>query len=591
MTPRLSSSRAPARLVPLLLLAMVLSSALWADDGLSAQQSVVGRVLDGDTGASVEGAMVVLLEGERAHARVLTAADGSFRLSVPLPGRYALRIDRIGYESTLGDAFEVAAGARVERTLQTRVRPVSLAGIEVEGTRRCELRPAEGLATGRVWEEARKALDAAAWTAEKDLYRFGSMLYERELAADGRRVLSEDRRYRSPYAAQPFRSVDADALARDGYIRSGVDESIYYAPDAGVLLSDAFLDTHCFSLERRAEEGERLVGLRFQPVPGRELADIEGVLWMEEAGARLRSVVFRYVDPGQPVPHEEGSGELTFRGLPNGTWIVQEWRIRMPSLVETRDRAGQVQSYAVEGWRDEGGLVTRVTRADGGIVDAGRGMATITGEVRDSLGRPADGARVWIEGAEVEAASDGAFAFSGLLPGTWTVAASHPALEALGFAGTREEVELEAGGSARLVVRLPSLRELAVERCGDLPGEEEVVVLGRVLDERGEPVPGAEVQVLWTTVSSTPTAVRTRRVRGRVTPTLEIRTSAAEEGLGTTADERGAFTLCGVPAAAESRASARTEEMSSPVVNVTPSPGSRVVGLELVLSPTDSGER
>ena len=48
-------------------------------------------------------------------------------------------------------------------------------------------------------------------------------------------------------------------------------ESIYWAPDAAVLLSDEFLDTHCFHVTRNERRAPGLIGLAFQPVRGRNL--------------------------------------------------------------------------------------------------------------------------------------------------------------------------------------------------------------------------------------------------------------------------------------------------------------------------------
>ena len=50
------------------------------------------------------------------------------------------------------------------------------------------MRPAEGAATAIVWYEARKALAAASWTWEREMYRFAWTRYERRLSDDGRRV-------------------------------------------------------------------------------------------------------------------------------------------------------------------------------------------------------------------------------------------------------------------------------------------------------------------------------------------------------------------------------------------------------------------
>lgn len=54
---------------------------------------------------------------------------------------------------------------------------------------------------------------------------------------------------------------------------------MFYAPDAEVLLSDAFLDSHCFSLREATVQGEARLGLTFEPVPGRTIPEVRGVLW------------------------------------------------------------------------------------------------------------------------------------------------------------------------------------------------------------------------------------------------------------------------------------------------------------------------
>ncbi|HZD06306.1 MAG TPA: carboxypeptidase-like regulatory domain-containing protein, partial [Longimicrobiales bacterium] len=203
---------------------------------VAAQQQVRGTVLDADSREPVAGAMVVLLDAdERPVGRVLTSADGSYQVAVPAPGRHRLRLDRIGYASTLGPLFDVAAGETVERDVVARVRPVELRGLEAEGARRCQVRPAEGLATARVWEEARKALAAAQWTAERELYRFSWERYVRDVAPDGERILSEERTSHRRFTSQPFEAADTRLLAREGFVRRDGDEVVYYAPDARVL--------------------------------------------------------------------------------------------------------------------------------------------------------------------------------------------------------------------------------------------------------------------------------------------------------------------------------------------------------------------
>jgi hypothetical protein len=499
---------------------------------LSAQE-VRGVVSDVETGAPVAGAMVLLLDTAEVPAtRVLTADDGSFHLTAPQPGRYHLRIDRIGYASTSTDPFDLSPGRSLVRDIATGVEPIELEGIDVEGAPRCQVRPAEGLATSRVWEEARKALSAAAWTSEREMYRFAWMRYVREVAPDGRRVLDERRTYQRRFTPQPFSSVPAEILAREGFVRRDGRDRVYDAPDAAVLLSDAFLDTHCFSL-RGGKEGEGLIGLRFEPVGGRRLPEVEGVIWLERRTARLTSVDYGYVNLGRTLDAEDAGGEIVFAGLPNGTWVVKEWRIRMPRLEERRGAGGAVR-YHVLGYRDEGGQVRSIATADGRVVQDDEHAAGVTGVVTDSAGRPAPGARVWIQGADREARTgeDGTFAFPDLGVGTWRVGATTPRLETFGHGGTTAEVDVAAGTAPEVRLALPSVRSLALARCDAPSTDEEGVVFGRVVDEDGRPVPHATVRVLWAAV------------RGTARPNM---LRIGEDGFATEADEEGVFAVCGVP--------------------------------------------
>ena len=502
------------------------------------QQQVRGSVLDGDGHAPIEGAMVILLQGEQEMTRVLTTVDGSFRLNVAEPGRYSLRVDRIGYASQFSGVFDLGAGAVVQRTISTNVRPIVLAGFEVETSRRCEVRPSEGLATGRVWEEARKALAAAEWTSERGLYQFVWMRFVQSLNSSGRRVLSEERTRRRDLTNQPFSSVSPEVLASEGFRQTRGEEVFYAAPDASVLLSDSFLDTHCLALEEHEEDPARLVGIRFEPIPDRELPEIEGVLWLEREGGRLRSVEYRYVNLEYRVTGPGAGGEILFRELPNGTWIVQEWSIRLPRVLQERNPYGQTVGYRVLGYKVEGGVVDRVATSGGELIGEDTALGRIEGIVSDSLGRPAAGARVWVEGTDLEAESGpgGVFTITGVTPGTWSVGASHPTLEIVGHPGVFQEVPVERGGIRSLVVSLPSVHRAALERCLETPsGVGEAELIGRIVDESGSPVAGGHVRASWTDYGPAGLAV----VQGPI--------QQVEEGFEIRADERGVFAYCNVP--------------------------------------------
>jgi hypothetical protein len=513
--------------------------------GQSPSQRVTGTITEAGASTPVDGAMVVLLDGNRVVDRVLTDARGAFVLAAPEPGRYELRIDRIGYASTFSNAFDIAEGETVVRSVTTSIDPVVLEGLGVSAAGRCDDRSAGEVAV--VWDEVRKALEAATWTADRELYRMAWTRWVRQLDANAERILDERRERRRTYTTRPFAAVDADSLAATGFVHRVDGSRTFLAPDADVLLSAAFLEGHCFGLERRSEEGRRYLGLRFRPVEGRRLPDVEGVLWIDERSRRLETLEYRYVNLGRvaTVRGEDAHGSLRFQALPNGTWIIEEWNIRMPRLLDVRDGFGRTVRYDVAGYVEEGGAVTSVTDRGGALVRADR--SAVVGVVTDSLGGAAPGASVSIVGTELDAITDadGAFRIDGVGVGTWTVVATHPTLTAYGHEGTRAAVVVERDGEGHTGLPLPSLQDLARERCRDRAeeSEHEGALIGRVLTADGRGASGAEVRVTWTAF------------RGAVRSSVE--------GVGTTADAAGVFTVCGLPTGTTLIASAFAGEGSS----------------------------
>lgn len=492
-----------------------------------AQQSVGGVVLDRSTRQGIEGAMVVLLSGDQVVARALSAADGSFSLRAPGPGVHTLRVDRLGYASTFGDPFDVPLAGTVYRTVEAEVRAVALRGLDVTGAERCQLRPADGATTARVWEEVRKALEAAQWTTERELYRFTWTRFVRELDAR-ERVTGEEREQKRVFTPQPFVSVHPDTLAVQGFVRERDGDLLHAAPDAAVLLSDAFLDGHCFRVERRVDGERTLLGLRFEPVRGRRLPDVKGVLWLDERSGLLESLDYEYVnlDRRAAVNGNDASGALRFRALPNGTWIVEEWSIRMPRLVEVRDPDGRPRRYDIRGYVEEGGTISRIASRSGDVLAATAGV--IEGEVTDSLGVPVDGGRVWIPGSGLEATTDeaGRFRIETSGAGRWEVRATHAGLARFGHAGSVAEVETARDEVRFVRLGLPSLTAVALGRCAsDDAGQ--VALAGTVVRPDGTPAAGAEVRIGWTEARS---ALTSRHA-----------------GVGTAADTLGTFVVCALP--------------------------------------------
>lgn len=520
----------------------------------AAAQVVVGRVTE-EAGAPVEGAFVVLLD-ETGRRRVgwLTPPSGEFVLRAPGPGRYRLLVERIGYRSVEDDAFALAVGDTLVRDLSTSAEAVSLEGLTARSERRCQTSPAGGARTADLWEEARKALSVAAWADEEKLLSFEAVTFERRLSPPRLQVVEETTRERRGLGRHPFRSLPAEVLAENGFVREEGEVRAYYAPDAGVLLSDVFLSTHCFGVV--VEEGR--VGLSFEPVPGRDLPEVRGVLWIEPRAALLERLEYRYVGLPEPAVWTDGrpvrdafGGEVWFERLASGAWIVSRWAIRMPVVEVTPAFApGRVSTPEVVALREVGGVVTEVL-LPGRTVHAPERRGTVTGVVWDSSRHvPLAGADVSLRGTarRGRSSADGSFRIHGVLPGEYDLIFEHPRLASLGLAPPSRPVRVDPGRASLADAGIPSLATLLSDAC-DAMGQrfDEAAVVGSVLDrETGEPAPGARVEVRWFRFESRPAA------------------AGSERRLTVRADQAGRFQVCRVPADVRVTASATADEREAP---------------------------
>ena len=155
-----------------------------------------------------------------------------------------------------------------------------------------------------------------------------------------------------------MQSLPAEDLVSEGFVReSEGNETEYYAPDAQVLLSNAFLNTHCLKLTAD-EASPSLIGLAFEPGIEGELADVEGTLWVDRESGELRFLEYGYTRVPFDQGREQAGGRLEFEALPDGAWIVRQWWIRMPTV----QRSGLNRARLL-GFKETGAVITRVTRA------------------------------------------------------------------------------------------------------------------------------------------------------------------------------------------------------------------------------------
>lgn len=323
-------------------------------------QTVRGRVEQAD-GVPISGAFIMLEDSAGVvSSRVLSTESGSFRITAPAAGSYRLRADRIGYTAAMSPWLQLAAGEDLSYRFVVEPDPVRLREIRVEERARCSILPDEGIELQRVWDEALKAITATAWTGQQAYFRFDAVMHEQLLDRQGRPVTEavlEEVRF---YGRHPFRAIPTRDLVLGGFVQEPEGQVAYYAPDADVLLSDAFVRRHCFRLVRGQGESAGLLGLSFEALPQSRLPDIEGVMWLDPADAELRWLDYTYVNLASSIDQEGLGGMVEFARLPSGAWIIRSWWIRVP-VVEwipaQRQRPGR---YRLTGINEGGGQVVSV---------------------------------------------------------------------------------------------------------------------------------------------------------------------------------------------------------------------------------------
>jgi len=505
-------------------------------------QTVMVRVFDGDAGRPIVGALAYLKDAEGVTARNALTDQLGRALFVGMPaGTYRIEVEMIGMATSATDLFRISEGATVAQEVRMASRAIELEGIEIDvGAGRCSVRPdGEGLLVAQLWDEARKALEAASFTDERSMYRYETMRYERSVHRDTRVILSENQRRQEGYMLTPFESRPAEDLVENGFVQPAGVDFIYYAPDAKVLLSDPFLDSHCFGIAGQREE-DGAIGLRFEPTgENRRVPDIQGTIWLDESTAELLSLEYQYRYLDTEMLSDRTGGQVDFQRMPNGTWIVPEWWISMPVMAAQADFQGRRRPYIAR-YHVTGGVVLEAREAGGRQTARRNSTGGIEGMTLDSVGIPRSGIRVGVLGSnqQVFSNAEGRFSITGLAEGRYRVRFVDEELEAIGHVSPPVTRDVVPGEMTYLEYVAPSVGDVLFQACRGVEREEGmVIVAGSVVDGRGRPVPGAAVRVGW----------RNYRVAGdRIADDLS-NLSADLHSLNFVSGETGAFSFCGVP--------------------------------------------
>lgn len=344
-------------------------------------QTITGTVRTRDDLRPATGAMVILTDStNRSVGGDVADSLGHFRITAPRPGRYAIRVERIGLRAVSVPAMTLSADQSVELPVDVSAEPVALHRVRIDADSRCDVRPREGTPgelAAWLWEEARKALTATSVTESK---RTTPLLVSDVIRWRDRttgRVLREDRQPDARVRGRAFASLPPESLAVHGYVELRGDSTVYAAPDAATLLDSRFLDRHCLAARAARDDQPGLVGLSFRPTRGTTLADVSGVLWLDAATFELRYLDFAYTAP-ESLSNSAFGGRVEFARLRGGQWIVRRWTLRVPgSVAGTRGRA-------LPAIREEVQELSRASLEELGVEQS---LPAVAGPSPDSLAR------------------------------------------------------------------------------------------------------------------------------------------------------------------------------------------------------------
>ena len=540
------------RPAPLRMLAALLLCGLGATSGNAHQlgaQQLRGTVFRPDSASRAPGVIVELLSSSGASVdRTLTNARGDFSLTAPGPGRYAARALRVGFRPTITPAVDLPTPASaVTVSIVLTARAVALDAISVVTNDQCHLRPDSGQMVYAVWNEASKALLSSRLAASGAPLIAEWITYARVTDALELRIAEQTVHTTKSATTTVFRSWDAESLAVNGYLIDRGDSAEFHAPDAQVLLSDAFASGHCLRLQRPGPDSAALIGVHFEPTTRREsIHDIAGTFWLDRTTAELRALDFAYLGLPKAANDARPGGHVEFAHLASGNWVVNRWFLRLPQLgSQLRDQhTGNFRTTStatvLNAVRIAGGEVLSITRDTTTLYRGDLPEMRLTVSSPDPH-HPARDATVSLDGTDYEAHADstGNVVIPQVLPGTYRALTQTPTLVLAQLPPIGHDIAVGAAARARArmgthldSVLLPSLSDIRHAACfGDDDAADHAMLVGFVRDSLGVGRPDVAVSASW---------LDTRSLSGGVL-------TASADGVAIRTGDVGQFRLCGVP--------------------------------------------
>ena len=394
-------------------------------------QSLQGSVVDSASQRPVPGSIVLVLNASGTSlARTLTNTRGQYRVQLPV-GATRVRVLHIGFRpSAVPLPTPVNGVARLDVSLA--LLKTVLEAVDVRDNANCSIRRDRAQALA-LWEQARLGLLAMIVAREALPAHLKRLRYQRTLEGTGTRILTQDVQVDSATGeSRPFQAVrSAREFVERGFVEDSGAVRSYYAPDADVMLEDAFFSGYCFRVMPSDKSHPDLVGVGFSAAKHRSPnVDIDGAFWIDTSARVLTSIEFRYVGLEPKLDIYRPGGRVEFREMPNGIVLIDRWALRLvavrldtvytvqdPSMRRNRDIVPE-QRVRFE-LQESGGELARAQWEDGTLWHASLGTVRI--DARTHTGEPAAGTDISLEHSDYRGVVDatGLLVFRDVLPGPY----------------------------------------------------------------------------------------------------------------------------------------------------------------------------
>lgn len=458
-----------------------------------AAQEVSGRVTTG-AGAAIPAAVVAMLDSAGGTlVRALTDQQGRYRLPAH-PHARTLRATRIGFRPRTV-ALRVT-GTPQDIAIAMEQLPTMLQAIEVLDQPGCPARR-DRHAAFALWDQARAGLLSTVVARQENSAALERFVFYRIVDEHRRNVLSQLVQVDTARGSRPF---GASRSARQ-FVELGFEDAntgTFFAPDADVLLDDAFSRGYCFRLADGDRKRPHQVGLRFEPaVRRRGRVDIDGTLWVDTAARALSDLEYRYLGLPSEAAALRLGGRVAFAAMPPGFPAITEWSMRVAAPSSRAVTGLDIASVAVVRQSLEvhelGGELARARFGDTAWTAR---LGSVSGRVmRDTL--PAAGVVVHLVGTPYTALTDstGAFAMQGLIPGRYIFGVPDAGLNASGFELTLGQAFVSNRDAQRVTVTLPTQHDFVHSKCRTGKDTTSLLIAGRIFDMHGMPAADTRVEV------------------------------------------------------------------------------------------------